>query len=38
MVKVKVGIGDHGAYIWRLPAMVVVMEVSIFGVKMARKE
>ena len=35
---VLVGFGGEWAAIWRLPAMVGVVEVSNFGVKMARKE
>ena len=37
-VRVLVGFGVVWAAIWRLPAMVEVVEVSIVGLKMARKE
>ena len=37
-VRVLVGFGGGRAAIWRLPAMVGVVEVSISEVKMARKE
>ena len=37
-VMVLVGFSGDWAAIWRLPAMVGVVEVSISGVKMARKE
>ena len=37
-VTVLVGFGGGQMAIWRLPAMVGVVEVSIFGVKMARIE
>ena len=37
-VMVLVGFGGDWEAIWRLPAMVGVVEVSNFGVKMARKE
>ena len=37
-VRVLVGFGVVGAAIWRLPAMVGVVDVSFVGLKMARKE
>ena len=37
-VRVLVGFGMVGAVIWRLPAMVGVVDVSFVGLKMARKE
>ena len=37
-VRVLVGFGVVWAAIWRLPAMVEVVDVSIVGLKMARKE
>ena len=37
-VRVLVGFGVVGAAIWRLPAMVGVVDVSFVGQKMARKE
>ena len=37
-VRVLVGFGMVGAAIWRLPAMVRVVDVSFVGLKMARKE
>ena len=37
-VMVLIGFGGGWAAIWRLPAMVGVVEVSNFLVKMARKE
>ena len=37
-VRVLVGFGVVGAAIWRLPAMVGVVDVSFVRLKMARKE
>ena len=37
-VMVVVGFGRVWAAIWRLPAMVGVVDVSFVGLKMARKE
>ena len=37
-VRVLVGFGVVWAAIWRLPAMVGVVDVSFVGLKMARKE
>ena len=37
-VMVLVGFGRVWAAIWRLPAMVGVVDVSFVGLKMARKE
>ena len=37
-VRVLVGFGVVEAAIWRLPAMVGVVDVSIVGLKMARNE
>ena len=37
-VRVLVGFGVVWAAIWRLPAMVGVVDVSFVGQKMARKE
>eukprot|EP00956_Cyclotella_meneghiniana_P036390 scaffold125116_cov30-Cyclotella_meneghiniana.AAC.1 len=38
LVVVLVGFGRVWAAIWRLPAMVGVVDVSFVGLKMARKE
>eukprot|EP00956_Cyclotella_meneghiniana_P019966 scaffold34737_cov50-Cyclotella_meneghiniana.AAC.1 len=38
VMVLDVGFGMVGAAIWRLPAMVGVVDVSFVGLKMARKE